>query len=165
MRRFNDALMRIEDAIAGVLLAIVLGIVTYELTVRGIFGRSNLWTDELSRVILIAMVYFAAIGVTRDGNHVRVELIVDLASPRLRGVLNKLSDLLCLVFALFATWYGIVYVRESIRFDISFVHSYLPFPVWVAQLVVPISFALISLRLLMRLLGLVHPAEHKILDV
>ena len=165
MKRFSDALARVEDTIAGVLLAIVLVIVTYELTVRGLFGRSNLWTDELSRVILIAMVYFAAISVTRDGNHVRVELLVDMAPPGWRAVLAKVSDLLCLVFALFATWYGVVYVRESIRLGISFVHSYLPFPVWVAQLVVPVSFAFISLRLLLRLLGLTAPANHKILDV
>ena len=74
MRGISDALARLEDGIAAVLLALVLGIVTYELTVRGLLGRSNLWTDELSRVIMIAMVYFAAIGVTRDGAHVRVEL-------------------------------------------------------------------------------------------
>ena len=93
----------VEDGIAAVLLALVLGIVTYELTMRGLLGRSNLWTDELSRVILIAMVYFAAIGVTRDGAHVRVELLLDALPAGLRAVLEKLSDVLCLAFALSAT--------------------------------------------------------------
>jgi TRAP-type C4-dicarboxylate transport system permease small subunit len=165
MNGLSDALAQVEDAIAGILLAIVLGIVTYELTIRGLFGHSNLWTDELSRVILIAMVYFAAIGVTREGSHVRVELLVDLAPPGLRSALEKLSDLACLAFSLCATWYGIAYVRESMRFGISFVHSYLPFPLWVAQLVVPISFALISFRLILRLLGLARPASGQILEV
>ena len=154
MRGISDALARLEDGIAAVLLALVLGVVTYELAIRGLLGRSNLWTDELSRVILIAMVYFAAIGVTRDGAHVRVELWLDALPAGLRAVLEKLSDILCLAFALAATWLGIDYVRESIRFGISFAHSNLPFPVWAAQLIVPVAFGLISLRLLMRLFGL-----------
>lgn len=154
MRRFSVALARIEDGVAAVLLAVVLGVITYELVIRGMFGRSNLWTDELSRVMLIAMVYFAAIGVTRDGAHVRVELVLDRLPAGLRGTLEKLSDLLCLAFALSATWLGIAYVRESIRFGISFAHSNLPFPVWAAQLIVPVAFGLISLRLLLRIAGL-----------
>jgi TRAP-type C4-dicarboxylate transport system permease small subunit len=97
MKTFSDALGRVEDAIAALILAAVLGVVTYELTVRSLFGRSNLWTDELSRVLLIALVYFAAIGVTRDGGHVRVELMIDRLAPRYRAIADKLSDVLCLV--------------------------------------------------------------------
>ena len=38
LRRANAILARIEDGIAGLVLAAVLGVVVYELTVRGIFG-------------------------------------------------------------------------------------------------------------------------------
>ena len=44
IRRASAILARIEDGIAGLVLAAVLGVVVYELTVRGIFGSSNLWT-------------------------------------------------------------------------------------------------------------------------
>lgn len=159
MKTFSDALGRVEDAIAALILAAVLGVVTYELSVRSLFGRSNLWTDELSRVLLIALVYFAAIGVTRDGGHVRVELMIDRLAPRYRAIADKLSDVLCLVFALSATWLGIGYVRESIRFGLSFAHSNLPFPVWVPHLIVPVCFALISLRLILRIAGVSKPVH------
>ena len=81
IRRASAALARIEDGIAGLVLAAVLGVVVYELTVRGLFGQSNLWTDELSRVLLIAMTYISAIGLTRDGANVRVELFIDRLGP------------------------------------------------------------------------------------
>ena len=158
MRAFSAILARLEDGLAGLLLAIVLGVVTYELTVRGLFGRSNLWTDEISRVLLIALVYVGTIGVTRDGRHVRVEILLDFLPPRARAVLDRVTDVLCLIFALSATWLGIEYVRESIRFGLSFAHSNLPFPVWAAQLVVPVGFAFISLRLILRLF---EPARHE----
>ena len=153
LRRLSAILGRIEDGIAGLVLAAVLVIVSYEIVLRSVFGLSNLWTDELSRVLLIAMTYVSAIGLTRDGAHVRIELFVDWLPEPQRAVLERVSDLLCLVFALAATWLGYVYVKESALFGFAFAHSNLPFPVWVTQLIVPIGFAAISLRLALRLAG------------
>lgn len=152
--RLADRILRfVEDALAGLLLFAVLVIVTWELALRGFFGGSHLWTDELSRVLLIALVYVAAIGLTRDGAHVRVEILSAMLGERACNVLARITDALCLVFALAATWLGIGYVQETRLFGISFAHSNLPFDVWVAQLIVPVAFGLISLRLLLRLLG------------
>ena len=153
LRRFSNILARIEDGLAGLILAAVLAIVVNELTMRGLFGRSNLWTDEVSRVLLIAMTYISAVGLTRDGAQVRVELFVDRLDGRMRALLEWLIDLLCFGFALTATWLGYRYVYESAQFGISFAHSDLPFPIWVGQAVIPVGFALISLRLLFRLAG------------
>ncbi len=147
----------VEDGLAGLLLLAVLVIVTWELTLRGFFGGSHLWTDELSRVLLIALVYVATIGLTRDGAHVSVEIVPSAVGPRARAALERVADALCLAFALAATWLGIGYVQETRAFGISFAHSNLPFDIWVAQLVVPVAFGLISLRLLLRLCG-VRPA-------
>lgn len=154
LRRASAILARIEDGIAGLVLAAVLGVVVYELTVRGIFGRSNLWTDEMSRVLLIAMTYISAIGLTRDGTNVRVELLIDRLGAQARARLEWLVDLICLGFAVTATVLGYRYVQESALFGISFAHSNLPFPLWAAQAVIPAGFAMISLRLALRLIGI-----------
>jgi TRAP-type C4-dicarboxylate transport system permease small subunit len=154
LRRASAVLARIEDGIAGLVLAAVLAIVFYELALRGLFGRSNLWTDELSRVLLIVMTYVSAIGLTRDGAHVRVELFIDRLGPAARWAVERLCDVLCLIFSVAATWLGFRYVQESAAFGISFAHSDLPFPIWVAQSIIPIGFAAISLRLVLRLIGI-----------
>ncbi|UOM37009.1 TRAP transporter small permease [Acuticoccus sp. I52.16.1] len=164
LRAADRVLRFVEDALAGLILFAVLFIVTWELALRGFFGGSHLWTDELSRVLLIALVYVATIGLTRDGAHVSVEIVPSALGPRARAALERVADALCLVFALAATWYGIGYVEETRMFGISFAHSNLPFDVWVAQLVVPVAFGMISLRLALRLLGVrpaapVHVAE------
>ena len=153
LRRLNAIATRIEDGAAGLLMAVVLAIVVNELTLRTLVGKSNLWTDELARVLLIAMTYISAVGLTRDGAHVHVEMLVDRLRPALRMLVERLCDAFCLGFALVATWLGYKYVAESALFGISFAHSDLPFPIWVAQSIVPIGFGLISLRLALRLFG------------
>ncbi|WP_417436077.1 TRAP transporter small permease [Hoeflea sp.] len=126
---------------------------TYDMTSRTFWGVSLPWSEEFARVLLIMLVYLSAIGLTRRNDHIRVEFIVSLLGERAQKRLGWFADFLCLVFTLSATWLGVVFVKESIRFNLSFAHSNLPFPVWVAQLIVPIAFALISLRLILRLLG------------
>jgi C4-dicarboxylate transporter DctQ subunit len=154
LRCFSAILAKIEDGIAAFVLAAVLFIVTYEILLRSVFGMSNLWTDELSRVLLIVMTYVAAIGLTRDGANVRIELFVDLLPGPVRAFLERVVDVLSLFFCLAAAWLGYRYVHESALFGITFAHSNLPFPVWVAQSIVPIGFALMSLRLILRLVGI-----------
>lgn len=158
LRRASTILAKIEDGLAGFVLAAVLCVVVYELTIRGILGHSNLWTDEISRVLLIVMTYIGAVGLTRDGANVRVELFVDRMSATQRDILERLIDVLCLSFAVTATVLGYRYVQESALFGISFAHSDLPFPIWVAQSIVPIGFAAMSLRLALRLAG-IRPAK------
>lgn len=154
LKRLSAILAKVEDGIAAFVLAAVLAVVVYELVLRGLFGRSNLWTDELSRVLLIVMTYVSAIGLTRDGAHVKVELFTDRLGPGARNAVERLCDVLCLGFAVTATWLGYRYVQESALFGISFAHSDLPFPIWVAQSIIPIGFAAISLRLALRLAGI-----------
>jgi TRAP-type C4-dicarboxylate transport system permease small subunit len=158
LRRASAILARIEDGLAGLVLAAVLGVVVYELTVRGIFGQSNLWTDEMSRVLLIVMTYISAVGLTRDGAHVRVELFTAMLPAKVQIAMEIFSDALCLLFAVSATWLGYKYVQESALFGISFAHSNLPFPLWAAQSIIPIGFGAMSLRLVLRLIG-IRPAH------
>lgn len=153
LRRLSTVLARAEDGLAALNLAAVFGLVSYEMAARTLFGSSLPWAEEMSRVLLISLVYISAVGLTRSNGHIRVEFIVTSLPDRLQGAAIWLSDLLCLAFALTATWLGVIFVRESMRFNLSFAHSDLPFPVWVAQLIVPVGFALISLRLVLRLLG------------
>jgi len=105
------------------------------------------------------MTYVSAVGLTRDGAHVRVELFTAMLPPKMQSAMDALSDALCLVFAVSATWLGYKYVQESALFGISFAHSNLPFPLWAAQSIIPIGFGAMSLRLALRLIG-IRPAQH-----
>lgn len=159
LHRISHILARIEDGIAALNLAIVFLLVTYEMTARSLFGASLPWAEEFSRVLLITLVYFSAIGLTRTDGHIRIEFVVNMFGDRAQIILLRMTDILCLAFSLTATWLGIIFVQESIRFNLSFAHSDLPFPVWVAQLIVPVGFSLISLRLALRLIGANSPTH------
>jgi TRAP-type C4-dicarboxylate transport system permease small subunit len=94
MRSFIRA---IELAVIG-LMTIVAAVVFGEVVARGVFGRSLIITDELSRYLMIWIVLLGGVLLVRDGGHIRVDVVVQSLPPRARLVLLALADLLSLVF-------------------------------------------------------------------
>lgn len=148
---FRTALKNTENAALCGVFFLMFFVVAAEIFTRNLFGISNLYSEELSRILLIASVYLGVAAVTRDDAHITFDLLDNVLPARLRGLTGAISELLCLGFCVFAVAYGVKYVHQSATIGLSFTHSYLPFPVWVAQLVIPVAFAITALHLAARL--------------
>ena len=69
-----------------------------------------IWTEELSRFLFIWMIMLGAMIGVREGTHFVVDVWPDLA-PRPAALLQLVTNLLVLVFALVFVWWGIEFVR------------------------------------------------------
>jgi len=69
-----------------------------------------IWTEELSRFLFIWMIMLGAMIGVREGTHFVVDVWPDLA-PRPAALLQIVSNLFVLVFALVFVWWGIQFVR------------------------------------------------------
>jgi len=69
-----------------------------------------IWTEELSRFLFIWMIMLGAMIGVREGTHFVVDIWPDLA-PRPAALLQIVSNLFVLVFALVFVWWGIQFVR------------------------------------------------------
>ncbi|WP_420392529.1 TRAP transporter small permease [Acuticoccus sp.] len=145
------ALAILEDAALAAVLAAMFGLVTIEIATRGLLGVSNLYSEELSRILLIAMAYLGVAVATRERAHIRVDVVVALLPAKARPALDAIADACALIFCGFAVWLGIGLVEQTRFYGLTFTHSTLPFPVWVAQTSVPIAFAITGLHLAARL--------------
>lgn len=154
MAKLRCALGQIEGAVAGMLLALGLGIVMLEIVSRALANASFLWSEELSRYVLIWITYFGAAAVTHDKNHIRVEILIDRLDPAARRIVEILVALLCLVFSAVICVVSLRYVSDSRDLGIMSADSYLPVPIWVFQSIIPIGFGLISFRLVLNVIDL-----------
>lgn len=153
VRRLYWLLRRLDDVVATVALAAVLYFVTQEMIARSVFGVSFTWTEDLSRVLLVVTVYFGASAVAGEDRHIRVEFILEMLPARIQRVVRLIIDIACLAFALTAVWLGLRLVRDTAALGLHFAHSEFDLPVWVAQSCIPVSFAIMSVRLALRLFG------------
>ena len=69
-----------------------------------------IWTEELSRFLFIWMIMLGAMIGVREGSHFVVDVLPDLA-PRPNAILEIVTNLFVLVFALVFVWWGIQFVR------------------------------------------------------
>jgi TRAP-type C4-dicarboxylate transport system permease small subunit len=69
-----------------------------------------IWTEELSRFLFIWMIMLGAMIGVREGTHFVVDVWPELA-PRPAALLQIVSNVFVLVFALVFVWWGIQFVR------------------------------------------------------
>jgi TRAP-type C4-dicarboxylate transport system permease small subunit len=69
-----------------------------------------IWTEELSRFLFIWMIMLGAMIAVREGTHFVVDVLPRLP-PRLAALVQIVTNLLVLVFALVFVWWGIEFVR------------------------------------------------------
>lgn len=86
--------------LAGALLSVNVLAILYGVVMRYVVGGAPIWTDELSRFLIIATVMLAAGAVWSEGGHMRVGLLERLLPAPLARLLNIYQWLLTLLIAL-----------------------------------------------------------------
>lgn len=106
LRRITDVYSRFLDVLLVFSVALILLPVTLQ-----IFSRFTallpryIWTEELSRFLLIWMIMVGAMVAVREGTHFTVDLFPSLKG-RTRAALDIVSGLFVLVFAMVFLVYG-----------------------------------------------------------
>ena len=138
---------RLDDIGAGVALFTCFAVVSMEIFARAFLGTSFMWSEELSRYLIIVSAYLGAAAAVRTREHIRVELILQMLPGPVRRWIEVLISLACAGFAATVAVVGYDWVRETVNLGLVSAESSLPVSIWVFQLAVPVGFAVMALRL------------------
>jgi len=135
------------------LMAIIAAVVFGEVVARGLFARSLIVADELSRYLMIWVVLLGGALLVRDNGHIRVDFIVTIVPSWARRSLLVLADVLSLVFlvALTATSFLTTLemrTQQTITLDVPVALFYAALPVGGALMTI-----LVTLDLVRRIAG------------
>lgn len=138
MKRIEKAL----EYITVVILAFLVIIVTLQIAAR-IFSISIMWTEELARYTLIYLTFLGAALAFYKGEGLRITILIDKFSLKIR----KINDSLILLLTLCATIF-VAYV------SISLIQSLWDSPTaalrWskgLITIILPVGFSLVALRI------------------
>ena len=111
MKKLLDGTHRLLTRLMAATVAILIVPVTLQIISRyTALIPAWIWTEELSRFLFIWMIMLGAMIGVREGTHFVVDIWPDLA-PRPAALLQIVSNLFVLVFALVFVWWGIQFVR------------------------------------------------------
>lgn len=141
------------------LVAAVLALVslsTAQILARTLLDGGWAWVDPLTRALVLWTAMLGALVAAREDRHINLDALTRL----LRGTPLRIARALTLGFASAVSgvlaWYGWRLVeldRESATIAFGFVQS------WHVELILPLGFGLLALRLLVRAFVRPRPAE------
>ncbi|HHW43127.1 TRAP transporter small permease subunit [Desulfofundulus thermobenzoicus] len=149
MDRFKRAYRAFEDYFAGGLLFTGLTLVFVNVCLRYIWGRPQSVLDEFSVYFVVWGTLCGIAVALRDDHHIKVDMVFRLLPLGIRRSVSILAHCIGLSFALFYTYYGYQLVDKYIKIGQLSMNS--QFPLWIVNLVMPISGVMFTVRFLDRL--------------
>jgi TRAP-type C4-dicarboxylate transport system permease small subunit len=140
----------LENTLLVSLFGALMLIAVTQIALRNVWSAGLPWADGLTRVGVLWIAVLGAVAASRDGKHIAINL-----APRVLPAIWErralvLVELFTAGVASLMAWHSWVFVRDSREFGDTMLGD---FPAWVFQSVLPIGFALIAYRYLLRAVG------------
>ena len=142
------ALTALEDAAAWLSTAVLAGLmflICTDVMLRYVFNAPLSFGVEISEISLLWITMLGSAYVLRQGGHIRVDLLLNLLSPRATRQCALFSSVVCAIACAVLTVYGTDAVATSLIRG-SFKPTSLEIPVWAIIIVIPIGGFLLTLR-------------------
>ncbi len=156
MQAVTAAIARLDQAgrlVENVLLVTLLGgmmlVAVGQVIAREVFETGFFWGGELVRLMVLWLAMVGSIAACRENRHIRIDAISHLLSDRAVGIVRMLVDTFAAVVCGIIAWNAWRYLQLEIEFEDTVL---IDTPAWVAHLVVPVAFALLSYRFLVLVL-------------
>ena len=147
MRTWAQRLHRAEDGLLVFLLSAMILLAAAQIVLRNFLDSGFVWIDPLLRVLVLWLGLIGATVATRNNKHIRIDLLSKLFSRNshrlIQSVIGQISAWTCLVIA----WFGMDWIRLDYTEAVT---TFAGIPAWTVEIIVPLAFALIGLRYLVR---------------
>jgi TRAP-type C4-dicarboxylate transport system permease small subunit len=107
-------------------------------------------SNELSEDIIYLLTLLAAPGLLRQGQHIRVDIVLRVLPDKVGWLLEWLGDILGLICCLYFVWYGARVAAASFASGALSIKT-LVLPEWWLLAPMPLAFALLGVEFLFRM--------------
>ncbi len=135
---------RLVKVVTILFLSVMTAMVAVEVILRYGFGKSLYVTEELTRYLMVWVVFLASSLAIRDNSHISIELIPNLFRGRVRSGYNLIAQSFFLFFLIFLGVKGI----EALTFQMDQIIPSLEIPIFWFYLAIPVGSLLMILNLL-----------------
>lgn len=146
MHRLGQLIDRLERGLLALMLSAMIGLGLGQILLRNIWSSGIDWADPLLRLLVLWIAMLGAMQATHQDRHIRIDLLSRYLPSGLKPWQSRLSNLaaglICLPLAWHAGRFVILEYQDGTRL-------FSGFPAWVAELALPLGFALMALRMLL----------------
>jgi len=145
-----------ENALLIAMLALMVSLAAAQILLRNFLDTSIHGADQMLRLLVLWVALLGAVAASREGKHIHVDAIARWLPGRIRSGVAALTDLFTLSMCLLLAWQSLRFMQSARESGEMALGS---LPVWVAELILPLGFALIALRYGLRFMHHVQQAR------
>lgn len=146
MKKIYEGYNRIEKTVVGVIMLVLIILGFVQVLFRFALHMPLAWTEELLTFCMIWVAYLGSSAAANERKHILVSMFVDLLPGRLRLVFTVFSQIIWLACTLVMTYLGGYVTMNYIERGAVTLGG--QFPYWAAAIAIPISMALMVIRIL-----------------
>jgi TRAP-type C4-dicarboxylate transport system permease small subunit len=155
LQRYVEGLCRAGAFLAALFMALTVGLIVLEITIRTFFGTSTMVTAEYSGYFLVATVSLGLAYTLHHRAHIRITLLYDRFSSATRNKLDIAASLVGLGICGYAIYYSALMVYENYSLGMT-ADTVSETPLWIPETAVPVGFVLLFLELVAFVLRRFH---------
>ena len=146
--------VKLEEFCAALAMALICCITFANVLVRYFTDVSFAFTEEFSIFLMVVLTFFGAAAAFVRDQHIRMTFLTDRLPPAIARKVEYVSTALCIVMFAVMAWYGTFLFWDDWQFDTT--SPGVGIPQWIYTIWLPLLSALITLRLIGRLIRLLR---------
>ncbi|GIN19563.1 MAG TPA: TRAP transporter small permease [Bacillus bacterium] len=149
---------KLEEWILVASMIVLVILVVGQVFARYVLNFSIGWSEELARYLLIWIAWIAASYAVTKNAHIRVEIIKDRFSARIKQIIELIVLIIWFGFAAFLAFEGTNFVLQVQT--TNQVSPSLGADMWIVYLAVPVGGVLMGIRLIQQAIRIFKDPEH-----
>ncbi len=147
MIRLLQRLHQIESWLLTLMLAAMVLLGLTQILLRNLWQSGIGWGDPVVRLLVLWIAMAGAMRATREGRHISVDLLSRYLPESLQPLQQRVTSLIAGLICLPLSWHAGRFVIMEWQ-DETLLFGQLP--AWMAELILPLGFAVMALRLLLQ---------------
>lgn len=145
----DEKINRLEQILVAALLTMMILLAFSQIVLRNFFDTGIAWGDALVRYLVVWVGFVGAAIATKEGKHITIDVLSRWITGAGRSTIQTISHLSSAAICGLLTWAGIKFIWFEAQMGGT---AFFKLPVWVPELIIPVTFGLMTLRYTLRLL-------------
>ena len=155
-------LQRFEEWLLTFLVLILVILAGAQIFLRNVFGGGISWADPFLRTLVVWTAMLGALAAVRDDKHIAVDVLQRFLPARAQRIARIVTLLFTAAICAAMAWYsmGLVSIDFAESTSAAAADALKAIPNWVLESILPVGFALMALRFVLRAFAPpAHPPE------
>jgi TRAP-type C4-dicarboxylate transport system permease small subunit len=141
--RVDAIIDRVEQTLISIFLSVMILIALLQIVLRNLFATGLTWGDPLVRNLVLWVGFIGAAIATREGKHISIDVVSQWVPSRRRIVIEGIIHVSSFIICGLLTFAAVKFIRnEALMGTVTFQGI----RAWVPELILPITFGLMTLR-------------------